>query len=283
MKSRLNSRTRVGRTIGVLVAAALVVAGFATIGSANTVTASKAQYAPVNTSAPSISGSASEGQTLTANEGSWTAASSFAYRWHRCDPAGNACAEIAGAVNKTYKLDAADVGKTIRTRVIATNNDGATGVTSGQTAVVVRSTTPVPPPATAGEIKLPNGETSLPVTSVSLTAGHRLIIADVKFTPNPVRVFSKGPISVRVKVKDNRGFVVRGASVFVRTTPEVTSTPPEQLTGQDGWVTLTMVPQADFPKDPAYNVQAFVRARKSGEDPLGGVSTRRLVQFGLTR
>lgn len=48
-------------------------------------------------------------------------------------------------------------------------------------------------------------------------------------------------------------------------------------------MTLTTVPQADFPKNPAYNVQMHVRARKSGDDPLAGASTRRLVQFGLTR
>ena len=130
-------------------------------------------------------------------------------------------------------------------------------------------------------MKLPSGETSIPVTSVG--AGQRLIIAEVRFSPNPVRVFSQRPISIRVRVKDNRGYVVQGAVVFARSTPEVTSTPPEQITAQDGWVTLTMVPQADFPKDPNYNVQVFVRARKNGEDPLGGVSTRRLVQFGLTR
>jgi hypothetical protein len=98
-----------------------------------------------------------------------------------------------------------------------------------------------------------------------------------------VKVFSTSPISIRVKVKDSRGYVVRGALVFVRSTPEVTSTPPEQLTQQDGWVTLTTVPQTDFPKNPAYNVQFFVRARKNGENPLGGVSTRSLVQVGLTR
>ncbi|WP_411277861.1 hypothetical protein [Gaiella sp.] len=48
-------------------------------------------------------------------------------------------------------------------------------------------------------------------------------------------------------------------------------------------MTLTTVPQADFPKNPAYNVQMHVRARKSGDDSLAGASTRRLVQFELTR
>jgi hypothetical protein len=270
-------RTRSKAGIGIAVLAVAAFAAFATMGSASSVTAAQAQYAPVNTVAPTIAGTTTDGQVLTANEGTWTGQpGSFAYQWLRCDAAGNGCADIAGATGKTYKIQTADVSKTIRVRITAANNDGKTTVTSGATGAVASS-------GPAGAIKLPNGETSVPASSVSLAAGQRLVITDVQFTPNPVKVFSHGPISVRVKVKDNRGYVVRDVLVFVRSTPEVTSTPPEQVTQQDGWVTLTTVPQADFPKNPAYSVQMFVRARKSGEDPLGGVSTRRLVQFSLSR
>lgn len=271
------NRRVLGRTTAALALAAAAVAAFATIGSASSVSASAAQYAPVNSTAATISGTATENQTLTANDGTWTGSpTAFAYQWVQCDTAGNACVDIKKATAKTYTLETADVGKTIRVRVTASNKDGKTSVTSGATGVVA-SAGPV------GATKLPNGETSIPASSVSLAAGQRLVITDVQFTPNPVNVSSTAPINVRVKVKDTRGYVVRGALVFVRSTPEVTSTPPEQLTQQDGWVTLTTVPQADFPKNPSYNVQMFVLARKSGDDRLAGVSTRRLVQFGLTR
>ncbi len=277
MNKKFRFKISAGRTAGLFALAALAVAAFATMGSASSFTAAQAQYSPVNTSAPTIAGNVVEGQTLTAIEGTWAnSPTAFAYQWLRCDTAGNACGDIAGAAAKTYKLEAADVAKTIRVRITAGNKDGNSTITSGPTKVV-------PSAGPVGAVKLPNGETSIPVTSVSLSSGQRLVIADVRFTPNPVKVFSNSQIVVRVKVKDNRGYVVRGATVFVRTTPEVTSTPPEQLTGQDGWVSLTMVPQADFPKNPAYNVQVYTRARKLGEDPLGGVSTRRLSQFGLTR
>jgi hypothetical protein len=277
MQSRSRTNRRLGRAAVALALVATAVAAFATIGSASSVSAAAAQYAPVNSTAPTISGTATENQTLTANEGTWTGSpGSYAYQWMQCDTAGNACVEIKNATAKTYTLQTADVGKTIRVRITASNNDGKTSVTSGATAAIASA-------GPAGATKLPNGETSVPATSVSLAAGQRLVITDVQFTPNPVKVFSNAPISVRVKVKDTRGYVVRGALVFVRSTPEVTSTPPEQLTQQDGWVTLTTIPQADFPKNPSYNVQMFVLAHKSGEDLLAGASTRRLVQFGLTR
>jgi hypothetical protein len=277
MQSRSRTNRRLGRAAVALALVATAVAAFATIGSASSVSAAAAQYAPVNSTAPTISGTATENQTLTANEGTWTGSpGSYAYQWMQCDTAGNACVEIKNATAKTYTLQTADVAKTIRVRITASNNDGKTSVTSGATAAIASA-------GPAGATKLPNGETSVPATSVSLAAGQRLVITDVQFTPNPVKVFSNAPISVRVKVKDTRGYVVRGALVFVRSTPEVTSTPPEQLTQQDGWVTLTTIPQADFPKNPSYNVQMFVLAHKSGEDLLAGASTRRLVQFGLTR
>ena len=278
MSSRFRSKLATRRIAAVLALSALAVAVFATMGSASSVTASQAQYAPVNTAAPTISGNALENQLLTANDGSWsTPPTSFSYQWLQCDTAGNGCVDIkSNGTGKTYRVQTADVGKTIRVRVTATNNDGGTTVTTVQTA-------PIKSAGPEGAVKLPNGETSIPVTSVSLAAGQRLVVSDVKFSPNPVKVFSKTPITVRVKVKDSRGYVVRGALVFVRSTPEVSSTPPEQLTQQDGWVTLTTVPQADFPTNPAYNVQFFVRARKNGEDILGGVSSRALVQVGLSR
>jgi hypothetical protein len=277
MSSRFRSKLATRRTAAVLALSALAVAVFATMGSASSVTASQAQYAPVNTAPPTTAGQWTENQTLTVTTGTWeTPPSSFAYQWLRCDTGGNACVSITNATANSYRLQKADVGKTIRAQVTATNNDGLTSVTTAQTGVIKGA-------GPAGAIKLPNGETSVPVTSVNLSDGQRLVVTDVKFSPNPVKVFSKTPITIRVKVKDSRGYVVRGALVFVRSTPEVSSTPPEQLTQQDGWVTLTTVPQVDFPTNPAYNVQFFVRARKNGEDILGGVSSRALVQVGLSR
>jgi hypothetical protein len=127
-----------------------------------------------------------------------------------------------------------------------------------------------------GQINLPGGGISIPATSVSLP--ERLIITQVQFSPNPVRSRST-IITARVTVRDTRGYFVRGALVFLRSTPLVTTTPAERATPTNGTITLQFQPRSTFPLKDSYFVQFFVRARKTGDDLLAGVSTRRLVQL----
>jgi hypothetical protein len=76
---------------------------------------------PVNTSLPTISGVAQQGQTLTGDQGGWTGAVTFTYQWQDCDAAGSNCTPITGATGLTYLLQASDVGHTIRFQVTAYN------------------------------------------------------------------------------------------------------------------------------------------------------------------
>jgi acid phosphatase type 7 len=102
-----------------------------------------------NTSPPVISGSAVDGNSLTAKPGSWTGngAISYAYQWQRCDSSGANCQNV-GANSTTYVLGHSDVGSTIEVVVTATDSDGpkgATSATSAPTSVVA----PAPPVNTA--------------------------------------------------------------------------------------------------------------------------------------
>ena len=103
---------------------------------------------PTNTSPPTVSGTATQGQTLTASPGSWSRKpTSYAYQWQRCNASGSACSSLTGATAKTYTLTSLDVGSTMRVVVKATNSSGTGTATSAPTAVV--QPPPTPPANTA--------------------------------------------------------------------------------------------------------------------------------------
>jgi hypothetical protein len=93
---------------------------------------------PSNSSAPTISGTPVNGQSLTASDGTWSGSPTItlARQWRRCDSAGDNCQDVAGATAATYALSGADVGKTIRVRVTGTSAYGATAASSAPTGVV---------------------------------------------------------------------------------------------------------------------------------------------------
>jgi len=215
---------------------------------------------PVNVKAPSISGTVQVGQQLRVSPGDWGGAQpiSFDFRWLRCDAAGNSCFVISGATDEGYRVAEADQGRTLRARVSASNGSSTVNLLTAPTATVAPASGP------DGAIKLSNGETSIPATSVPAT--ERLIVDQVAFEPNVIRS-RETPFTIKVKVKDTRGFVVRDALVFVRSTPLVTqrSEDRDAQTAQDGFATVVMRPERDFPQlNPAYAVQFFVKAYRQG-------------------
>ncbi len=97
-----------------------------------------AALVPANTALPTITGSAKEGQLLSASTGSWTGTTplSFAYQWEACNTSGGSCSNISGATTSTYRLASAQVGKTLRVVVKASNTAGGASATSAATATV---------------------------------------------------------------------------------------------------------------------------------------------------
>jgi hypothetical protein len=92
---------------------------------------------PANTSLPSISGPAVEGRSLTAETGSWTnAPTSFAFQWESCNASGTLCTVISGATAAGFAPTHAEVGRTLRVIVRASNEAGTGKATSPPTATV---------------------------------------------------------------------------------------------------------------------------------------------------
>jgi hypothetical protein len=92
---------------------------------------------PTNTAAPTITGTPRVGETLTAQNGTWSNnPTAFQYQWQRCNASGVSCVNITAAVQRTYTVTTADSGRTLRVRVTAVNAEGATNARSAATAVV---------------------------------------------------------------------------------------------------------------------------------------------------
>jgi hypothetical protein len=156
-------------TAALIVAALLVMAGVVGVGRAATAAA------PVSTAPPTISGTPTVGQTLTASNGSWSnAPTAYAYQWLRCNGGGNSCVSIANATEKTYALVAADAGQTLRVRVTATNTDGSAAAESAATDQVAAASSSAAPK-----------NTDRPIISGTPTVGHVLTTDQGSWSGNP--------------------------------------------------------------------------------------------------
>jgi Cellulase (glycosyl hydrolase family 5) len=123
---------------------------------------------PAATTPPAISGSPTQGQTLSATSGGWTGNSlSYAYQWLRCDLSGGACYAVSGEVAARHVASVADVGSTLRVRVTATNRNGTGSATSSATSVVA----PAPSGSPGGSAP---ASTAPPVVSGTPASGHSL-------------------------------------------------------------------------------------------------------------
>jgi hypothetical protein len=221
--------------------------------------------APKNTAAPTISGNPQEGSVLTVSPGSWSGSPSpaFSYQWQRCVGTGGGCANINGATGTTYTLTHDDVAHTVLVVVTAKNSNGTSTATTAESALIA------PAKSTQGA--------AIQVSQVNLP--DRLVIDGVKFSPSPTS--TRGPITARFHVSDTRGFSISGALVYALGLPYGwVYGSPEVPTDGTGWATITIHPTRNMPLRPG-DLVVFVRARKSGDSLLAGVSTRRLVQEAI--
>jgi hypothetical protein len=244
-----------------------------TTTTTTTTTSTTTGTPPKNTQPPTLTGKAVEGETLTATDGTWSGdPQSFTYRFLRCDAKGGGCFAGGSTRQKTYTVTSTDVGNTIRVRVTASNSAGSATTTSAPTAVVTKAE--ASPPAANG---CPSGSGPAAVSQISAPA--RLIVDRQDVSPGVVGR-STQQLQVRFHVSAcNRD--VQGALVYVTAVPfQQFSIPPETATGADGWATMTMTQLRGFPAATHQQLLVlFVRARKPGENVLGGISTRRLVSF----
>jgi hypothetical protein len=172
---------------------------------------------PTNTAPPTITGTPRVGQTLTAQNGTWSnQPTAFQYQWQRCGTGGGGCANVPGAVERTYLVTSADSGRTLRVRVLAVNADGAAAARSAPTAVVEASAAPqnTDRPSILGEERV----------------GQELTAEEGSWTNSPTgytyqwqRCDADGSICVPVVGATGKTYGVRAADVGYRLRVRVTA------------------------------------------------------------
>ena len=139
---------------------------------------------PTNTAMPAISGTAIEGQRLSATNGGWSGnPTSYSYQWRHCNSSGRSCANIGSATSSSYTLAASDVGHTMRVMVTAANEGGSSSMSSPTTAMVT-APAPTPPESTPPENPTPPEAPSSPETgggegcTTTISSGLQTAIAN---------------------------------------------------------------------------------------------------------
>ncbi len=265
-----------GTTLRVVVTATNAEGSNAATTVPTAIVAAAAQVAPANASAPTISGPAQEGKTLViSSRGSWTGSGpiSYSFRWLRCDKKGASCAAVGGSTTQTsYQIVSADVGNTLRAEVTAQNSAGSKSANSAPSPIVVAGA------PTTGCAK--HGGT-IPVTAIGPPA--RLSIDQFQVSPSQL-TYGTRFLTARFHVSACGG-PVQGALVYATPTPYGQfSIPKEQSTDASGWATMQFSALSGFPVSNKQQLLVmFVRARKSGESLLGGISSRRLISFNVHR
>ena len=131
---------------------------------------------PVSASAPTVSGTARAGSTLTATHGAWsgTPGIDYGYQWQRCTSGGR-CTNIAGATGASYTVTSADGG--FKLRVVVTGGNWISSVSQARSA-------------------LPR--TTVPKSAASKKKAARVSLTKVKMSPR------KFPVSHKKKRRGTR-------------------------------------------------------------------------------
>ena len=92
---------------------------------------------PSNTAVPVITGTATEGDTLTTSTGTWTGSpTSYSYQWQTSSTGTGGWSNISGATSSSYTIQSGDVGNYLSVAVTATNTNGSTTADSASTSQV---------------------------------------------------------------------------------------------------------------------------------------------------
>ena len=130
---------------------------FIGIGMALQRTGKSGPPGPVNSVAPVLSGTTTEGSVLSCTTGTWSGSPTYAYQWKRG-------AANVGTNANTYTLVAGDIGSNMTCVVTATNAGGAASATSNSLGPVTVAVQGLNPSDKAAAITLTNSNRTAEIT-----------------------------------------------------------------------------------------------------------------------
>ena len=139
--------------------------------------------------APTISGTAETGQTLTVDPGAWTnSPTGYRYQWKQCDAPVLNCTSLAGAEGLSYTPKGSDLGERLIVEVVAVNAGGDSVPADSSASAVVKSSK-----ATVATCHVPK------------VVGEKLSAAKTKIRSGHCSV---GPITKKTSSTAKRGHVL---------------------------------------------------------------------------
>jgi hypothetical protein len=225
--------------------------------------------------APAGGGVAHDGETLSADPGTWhgTGTLTYAYQWQRCDASGDNCQNIAGATGSHYTPTAADVANTVRVVVTATNEAGTSTPTASTPIAIKASSAPVSatPPVLSGPAAQGHPLTANP--------GNWSVPGPATYTYQWQRCDAKGANCVDIQGATDDTYTPTAADVGHTLRAEITAT------NDAGATSTTSVPSAPVqaasdPGDLA-GVTGGLIDETSCQQLVGGAKYRRVALAGI--
>ena len=130
----------------------------------------------------------------------------------------------------------------------------------------------------------PNNKSAKTAAIADIAPPARLQIVTQEVLSGSINSSTKS-FTMKVRVGSTCSVNIKGASVYVTAVPyNQFDIPKEELTGSEGTATLVFKRAGNYPASTKQQqLTLFIRATKPGEDPLAGVSTRRLVAVGFKK
>jgi Tol biopolymer transport system component len=177
---------------------------------------------PANLTPPSITGTPTIGETLTASPGTWSGSNPvFTYQWQKCDVNGDSCSNIPGATAKEFVPGTDEIGSTLRITVTATNALGSASKTSNPTPVIA-SNKPVNTTLPAISVLPPIGTET--TTTFTATPGVWSGTLPITFRYQWRRCDSAGANCSDIPAATLTNYVATGADIGRRLRVAVTAT-----------------------------------------------------------